>query len=441
MFIWNTNSKVYVNHKQIYRDYAIRNTADSIIRSQARYYCDLQVVSDTDASKVLGCIFSAIEQNREFLVFPSDMVEQIYVSGKTPKMQPLSSSLQKQVKKRCFQVLSGGSTAYPKRVRRTCKSWMLSFSQNVSLLNLSSKDTYAVLGRLSHSLALYGAIEALNIGADLYLLASNGPKQQLALFDTINPTVIYATPAQLRLLIHATTLKPSTIYKCVRLVMIGGSKLNEQLEASCRALFPSADVIEFYGSAETSFVTITGPGSPSGSVGKAYPNVDICIKSFDQSYSNKPQIGEIWVKSPYLFAGYVNDINLQQNGLSRGWFTGEIGHSDDEGNLFIAGRKDRMVTIADINIYPEQVENYLMRIEGVQSAYVYPVQDDLRGNVIHATLYVSEFAPCIDDIKAQCRSNLNMHACPRKIELKYDSPPLLHSGKLKHRYMSFQHSE
>ena len=432
MFIWNTNSKVYVNHKQIYRDYAIRNTADSIIRSQACYYRDLQVVSDTDGSKVLGCIFSAIEHNREFLVIPTEMVEKICVLGKNSKMQSLSSNLQKHENKRCFQVLSGGSTGNPKRIRRTCRSWMLSILQNVSLFNLSSKDSYAILGRLSHSLALYAAIEALNIGANLHLLASNSPRRQLAIFETIKPTIIYATPAQLRLLILAANIKPLKIFKCVRLVMIGGSKLNEQLKVSCQAYFPSADVIEFYGSAETSFVTITGLVSPAGSVGKAYPNVDICIKFFDQTYSNKPHIGEIWVESPYLFEGYVNDIDLQKNGLSRGWFTGEIGHCDDEENLYIAGRKDRMVTIADINIYPEQVENYLMRIEGVQSAYVYPVQDDLRGNIMHATLYVSEFAPCIDDIKAQCRSNLNMHACPRKIELKYVSPPLRHSGKQKH---------
>ena len=441
MFIWNNKSRVYVNHKQVYRDYAIRNIAGSFILSQGYYHCDLQIVSDIDASKMLGCIYSAIKNNREFLVIPSNMVERYNVYRKTSKMRSLSSNLQKHENKRCFQVLSGGSTGNPKRVRRTCRSWMLSILQNVSLFNLSSKDSYTILGRLSHSLALYAAIEALNIGANLHLLASNSPRRQLAIFETIMPTVIYATPAQLRLLISATNLKPSKVFKCVRLVMIGGSKLNEQLEASCRALFPSADVIEFYGSAETSFVAITGSGSPSGSVGKAYPDVDIYIKTFDQSSNNSPHQGEIWVESPYLFEGYVNDIDLQKNGLSRGWFTGEIGHCDDEGNLFITGRKDRMVTIADINIYPEQVENYLMRIEGVQSAYVYPVQDDLRGNIMHATLYVSEFAPCIDDINAQCRSDLNMHACPRKIELIYDLPPLRHSGKLKHRYMQFQHPE
>ena len=420
---------------------AIMPTSDSIIHTQINSYHDLQIVSDMDAAKVFGCIYSAIEQNREFLVIPSDMDGRIYVCGKNSKMRPVSSNFPKQANKRYFQVLSGGSTGYPKRLRRTCRSWLLSILQNVSLLNLSSKDTYAILGRLSHSLALYGAIEALNIGANLYMLSSNSPKRQLAIFETIKPTVVYATPAQLRLLILATNLMQSKIFNCVRFVMIGGSKMDEQLKASCGALFPSADVKEFYGSAETSFVSISGSGSPSGSVGKAYPNVGIYIDPIDHTNSNTPQLGEICVKSPYLFDGYVNDIDLQKHGLSRGWFTGEIGHIDDDGNLFITGRKDRMVTIADINIYPEQVENYLTRFEGVQNAFVYPVQDELRGNVMHATLYVSGFAPSIDDINAQCRSDLNMYACPRKIELIYDAPPLRHSGKLKHRFMPSQYSE
>ena len=268
-----------------------------------------------------------------------------------------------------FETLTGGSTGTPRRIRRSQASWTASFAVNAGLFQIGPGQRVAVLGRLVHSLALYGATEALHLGADVHLLDDLRPdRQRKALADT-EISHLYATPAQLRLLVDAA----GPVCARLRVVLIGGSKLDPALRAAVQALAPHAAVHEFYGAAETSFITLTDAATPEGSVGRAYPGVDVDVRC-----------GRIWVRSPYLFDGYAGQDGSAE--WQEGWLSvGEVGRVQG-GWLYLSGRAGRMVTVADHNVFPEEVETFMASLAGVGRVAVLPVADGRRGSVLVAAV-------------------------------------------------------
>jgi long-chain acyl-CoA synthetase len=259
-----------------------------------------------------------------------------------------------------FITFTGGTTGAPKAVQRAQSTWLHSFAHQ----NVRIGDRVAVFGRLTHSLALYAAIEALNNGADLFLLSDIRPKGQAAALRDNDVTVIYATPTQIKLLANAAPCP------AVRQAYIGGGALDADTQAATVTLFPNAAVQAFYGASETSFLTIADAQTPVGSVGKPYPGVQIEIGP-DQS---------IWAKSPMLFNHYlfgVGQLTQQQNGFLS---VGDLGRFDDDGNLFILGRADRTVSISDRQVSLDAVEQQVLALPEITFAAALSEPDPKRGH-------------------------------------------------------------
>ena len=387
---------------------------------------------------ILPRLFSAIRNWHAFCVVPdhwlADAGKSNLSSPDARGMQSGHESFVMDLAKPMFQVLTGGTTGNPKRLLRTHGSWLDSFEVNRKRWDIGPDDRYGILGNLSHSIALYASLEALHVGADLHLMSSIRHDRQRAYVDSESITVLYATPAQLRQMVF-TDRASGPGAASVKLIMVGGAKLDKSLRNACQNMFRSASVIEFYGTSETSFITIADEGAPAGSVGKPYPNVSLRIGVDGVDTSGEGQ-GEILVKSPYMFLGYVLDegMNDARHGRSDpvncrvskpvtsqdGYFaTGEIGWMGKEGYLTITGRKDRMYTVADVNVFPEMIEQCLMDAEGVLDAYVYPVADERRGSLTHASLLVSKDTTTAM-IKSFCRERMGPLAAPRQYRFYYD---------------------
>ena len=268
-----------------------------------------------------------------------------------------------------FETLTGGSSGAPRRIRRTQASWIASFGVNAGLFGIRPDCRVAILGQLIHSLALYGAVEALHLGAELHLLDGLRPDRQRDALAQRRVALLYATPAQLRLLASAggPTLPD------LRVALVGGSKLDAALRKALAQMAPHCAVHEFYGAAEASFITLAGPDTPEESVGAPYPGVDLRVID-----------GEVWVKSPYLFEAYASDAGSAR--WQDGWLSvGERGALRD-GQLYLSGRVSRMVKVADQAVYPEEIETFLLSQAGVTQAAVLPRPDGLRGVHLVAVL-------------------------------------------------------
>ncbi len=263
----------------------------------------------------------------------------------------------------------------------------------------------------------------------------------------------------------------------VKAIFCGGGKLDQATASDIRSYFKGADLRVFYGASETSFIAISDAQTPPGSCGKAYPAVDIQLFSkrpiravkgcgdihgkvfeqeserFDKNINSKPCksysekvgkksvecfgekvfessdecFGEVWVKSPYLFSGYVGSDSpntRRQNGYVS---VGEIGRFDSDGNLFLAGRLDRMFTVADQNVFPEDIETLLNTLHNANCAVV-AAPDDMRGCIVFAAIEGPHDSLLRKQLLRELREHLGNLVAPRDIQ--FIQPwPVLRSGK------------
>jgi long-chain acyl-CoA synthetase len=183
---------------------------------------------------------------------------------------------------------------------------------------------------------------------------------------------------------------------------------------------PTAQIREFFGASETSFITMADYSTPEGSVGQAYPGVTLRVAAPFET-------AEIWVRSPYLFDGYEQgetpDTRWDGDFLS----VGELGFLDTAGNLFLRGRKSRMVTVADQNVFPDEVERVLLQHPNILHAAVVAVADAKRGYALVAVL--QPHAPIKEqDLRQRCKLALGAASVPRRFVM-LDQMPLLPAGK------------
>jgi long-chain acyl-CoA synthetase len=308
-----------------------------------------------------------------------------------------------------FETLTSGSSGAPRHILRTMASWQASFAVNAELFAIGPGTRVAVLGRMEHSLALYGALEGLQLGALVHLLDAFRPDRQRAELARGKIEVLYATPAQLRLMVEA-----GGPVLGLRLILVGGSKLDIALRHAVGEMAPGAELREFYGAAEASFISLSAPDMPADSVGIAYPGVQIRIAQ-----------GEIWVKSPYLFLGYAG-APAQTVRWQDGWLSvGEMGRQE-AGFLYLSGRAGRMVTVADQNVFPEEIEAFIAQLPGVTRVAVLPRPDRLRG--MHLIAVIQGEVSGEGAILAACRARLGPLKAPKAVVWRSDWP-VLASGK------------
>ncbi|WP_145991888.1 AMP-binding protein [Neptunicoccus cionae] len=297
-----------------------------------------------------------------------------------------------------FFTLTGGSSGPPKVIRRSASSWGYSIAVLAGRLGLGPDARVGVFGDLTYSLSLYAAVEALCCGAHLHFL----PRSGLAARGI---THLYATPTQLRLI---RQIAPDVTH-----VISGGGPFDPETAAHVATILPNAQVWRFYGAAETSFITLADSSAPANAVGAAFPGVDIEIRDPKGQPCQSGAEGLVWVRSPMLFTEYASG----QSGSTQvkdGWITvGEIGRLGSNGFLFLTGRQDRILTIADTSVSLDQLEIGLITA-GATAAAVLPVPDPLRGYILHG--FVEGAAPC----PAALKTLTNLPELPRLASGKPD---------------------
>ena len=313
-----------------------------------------------------------------------------------------------------FETLSGGTSGQPRRIMRTQASWIASFRVNGGMFGIGPGAKVAVIGRLVHSLALYAALEGLYLGAEVHLLTGLRPDRLARALNDRGITHLYATPAQLRMLPDVAGPAPT-----MRHVLVGGARLDAGLRARLSARFPAAQLAEFYGAAETSFLTLSQADTPEGSVGTAYPGVALRVDA----------VGLIWARSPYLALGYGAGDDRPGGALwQSGWVApGETGRITPHGDVILSGRAARLIRVAEQSLHPEEMEAFLMAQPGLTQATVLPRPDARRGAVPVAVLQGTPAAQTA--IRAALRAAFGPALAPRALIWWAGDWPLLPSGK------------
>ena len=160
----------------------------------------------------------------------------------------------------------------------------------------------------------------------------------------------------------------------IRVFVAGGAALDPEAEKGFNEL--GFTLYQGYGLTETSPVIAAEDDKYQrlGSIGKAFPSLDVKIED-----PNEEGIGELLVKGPSIMLGYYNNEEATKETITEdGWLhTGDLARIDKDGFIFISGRKKFVIVLKNgKNIYPEEIETLINKIEGVKESFVYGKPED-----------------------------------------------------------------
>ncbi len=154
----------------------------------------------------------------------------------------------------------------------------------------------------------------------------------------------------------------------VKLFISGAAALDPKIEEKYRLL--GINIVQGYGLTETSPVVAIGTNKyyKIGSIGKTVPSVEAKIVN-----ANDEGIGELVVKGPSIMLGYFNNKKATNEAIKDEWFyTGDLARIDEEGYIYICGRKKSVIVLKNgKNIFPEEMENLVNKIEGVEESFIF----------------------------------------------------------------------
>ena len=321
--------------------------------------------------------------------------------------------------------LTSGTTATPKIFARTHRSWLATFETAEQVFEFSPEDRVAIPGDLSHSLFLFGAVHALCRGMTVILCQPFRPARVAREMATSGASVLYVVPAMLESLMKSR----ETAWRAhVRGIFSSGAKLSADMRAGVEAALPGVDLVEGYGSSETSYVSYvsTRAPAPPGSVGRLFPGVEAEIRDPDGRSCAPGESGTVWVRSPMTFARYVGGPEAIAPG---GWVTaGDAGVVADE-VLYLKGRANRIINVKGLKVHPEAIERALLTHADVAGAAVVGLDDAKRGQRLAAVVVPRNGRANRAGLSAHCRERLGARLTPQTF-FRADSLPETRSGKV-----------
>lgn len=259
------------------------------------------------------------------------------------------------------------------------------------------------------------------------------PRTAFNLFQNKTVTAFSAVPTQLMHFIldfHQTTNRSA--FDSIKFIVISGAAVPAKLVDDLRTVFPNADIIQTYGLTEASpRVSMMERGDSCLSCGSPVSDVSIRIVDEEENEVEGAAIGEIRVKGPNVMLGYYKKQELTNETIVDGWLkTGDLGYWNESGNLMLTGRKKNIIISGGINIYPEEIEEFLYGLKEIEEVIVVGVHDDLLGEVPIA--FLKAFEQClidIDALKKHCNLHLSSYKVPRQWRI-VDEIPKTKTGKL-----------
>jgi len=196
-------------------------------------------------------------------------------------------------------------------------------------------------------------------------------------------------------------------------------------------------ILEGYGLSEASPITHCNPARGArkvGSIGLPVPDTDCKIVDIETGRDVPAgELGELCIRGPQVMRGYWQNPSETQQMLRDGWlFTGDVARMDAEGYFYIVERKKDMIISEGFNVYPREIEEFLLQHPCVADASVIGMPDQLRGEkvIAYVMLKAGETAAPEEIIK-YCRDNLAKYKVPRKVIFKDQIPTNIAGKKLR----------
>ena len=289
---------------------------------------------------------------------------------------------------------------------------------------LTPRDVTAVFGPLFHAGPLLDlAVPLLLRGGKLIIGATTAfdPANVLRTLADGSVTVVTIYPTMWRRVLKLDDIEDYDLAN-LRLLFTGGEPIPAPVVRQIHKRFPGAGFVNTYGSTEGGPVTtclFANEGLEKiGSVGRPAFSVEVRIADEKMRPLGAGEIGELLVRSPFVCKGYWNRQAETQSGPSDGWWrTGDLAMHDEEGFIWITGRKKDMIISGAENIYPAELERVIAELDGVVEVAVVGVPDAHWGEAVAAFIVKTPDAVLdATTVIEYCRAHLASYKKPKYVE-------------------------
>ncbi|MGB5252328.1 MAG: long-chain fatty acid--CoA ligase [Sedimenticolaceae bacterium] len=334
---------------------------------------------------------------------------------------------------------TSGTTGQPKGAMLTHHNLVSNTRSVHAALRLREReDRLLVVLPMFHSFAAtVGLLTPALHGLSLVPMLRFDPALVSETIAQTGATIFLGVPSMYNLILNLDDHRAAQ-WGSVRLAVAGGSAMPVELLKRFEQRF-GFPVLEGDGPTECSPVTCVNPPDAvrkPGSVGLPVPNVEIAI--LDDAGHAMPvgQIGEICVRGPNVMQGYWHLPGATAEIFAGDWLrTGDLGHIDADGYVFIVDRKKDMVIVNGMNVYPRMVEEVLYQHPDILEAAVVGEPHGSHGEIVVAHVAVREGVDLHDpELKAFCRRQLGSHQMPRRF-IFHDHLPKNATGKILKRVL------
>ncbi len=237
-------------------------------------------------------------------------------------------------------------------------------------------------------------LPALHAGASVVIHPRFDPQATLDTIEREQVTLAVLVPAQLTAMLDLPTWNPAQL-RSLRMITTGSTIITEQFARKINAFgIPLAQV---YGSTETgpaaAYQRAGDAMSRPGSAGAPALHCEVRIVNSAEAPVAPGEDGEILVRGGNVMRGYWNRPELTASALRNGWYhTGDVGHLDQDGFLYVVTRKRDMIISGGENVYPEEVESALLEMAEIKEVCIFSKPDHRLGELVTAAIVLREGA-------------------------------------------------
>ncbi len=321
-------------------------------------------------------------------------------------------------------ILTSGTTGTPKGAQRPAPSGLSVMVGMFDRIPHHQGETMVMAAPLFHSWGYLNSVIGTSIGARLVLQRRFDPAETMELVDEHGAEVLVAVPVMLqRILELDESISQSFRAENLEIVTLSGSALPGGLATAWMDRYGD-NIYNFYGSTEVAMGSIATPEDLRADPATAgRPPYGTSVRLIDETGREVPrgETGRIFIRNEMTFDGYTGGGGKES--LDGYLSSGDVGHFDANGRLFIDGRDDEMIVSGGENVFPAEVEDLIAAHDDVAEAAVIGVEDEKFGQALRAFVVLKRADALGEtEIRAYVKANLASYKAPRDVVFLSELP-------------------
>jgi 2-furoate---CoA ligase len=332
-----------------------------------------------------------------------------------------------------IQLYTSGTTGRPKGVPRSHRAERAAGLSQIVHHGLRHGHRTLGVMPLNHTMGIHSLLAASLAGGCLVMQPSWDAEEALRLLERERLDSLYLAPTLFYDLVHHERFAAFDT-SSVRAIAYAGAPMASALAEKVAAELDPETFVNHYGSTEIyTFSVHRDQRAKPGCAGRPALNARLRLDPLRE--------GEILchMSSDEAFTGYWNRPDADEKAIRDGWYhTGDVGRTDDDGDLWVVGRVDDMIVSGGENVHPVEIEDVLARAEGVHEVAVVGAPDERLGQRVVACVVAAEGVTA-GDLDAHCLASTTLARFKRPREYRFvDELPKSASGKILRRFLREQ---